>query len=636
MLYYTPMRILTVIPITNSSWIDELTYFSLSDVPLGSVVEITLRNKKVQALVIHSASAADMKAILRGGDFALRRIESTTPREMLSTGFIEAAVSTAEYHASTTGSVLYSLIPKAILTEYTGSIVVRNIMKEKSIHDVYALQAPTADRLTMYKNTIRESLAQRRSVLLVASNIADATKLYSELSNGIEDMVFLLTSKTTKKKLLETVETMANSKKPVLLISTPKYSMLLRQDIGTIIVEDESSTTYTTRKRPYINTVIFITKYAKNIGAKLILAGTVLSTYVHLEMRTGNISELAPLSTRHRSKVKVTVLDMRKKKEKITGKPLQNKKFLTISEDVEKIISKNINNNIGTLILAPRNGLAPITVCRDCKSTVTCKSCDTPVTLHKKSDNEREFLCSKCGESQESNTTCIYCNSWRLDTLGVGIELVEDHLHKLYKKSKIKRVDKKTTKTDKQIKDTVSKFNKEGGILLATQTVLPFIDEVDTAVVVSLDAMLSVPDFKIDERVFALLLKVKNITKNRLVVQTRMPDRSVLTLAANGEISDFMREELSLRKTLKYPPYTVMIKITSVGSKRQIIEDFQRIMPRLEEYGPRIFKQFHRINLSKFALHALLRIDTKKYPSSKLTELLKDIQPKFEVKIDIE
>ncbi len=617
------MKILTVIPITSNQLVNELTYFSLKDVSIGSIVQVPVLNKDVPALVMHSSDASDMKATLRGGDFALKRIGVAKPRELVPTNYILTARELADYYATTTGSIIDAMLPKSILTS---AININNKSSSRTIHEVYSLQASIEDRVSVYKNTVREALAKKKSVMLITPTVSSSKTLANHLSTGLQDRVYILNSKISKLRQLKIFDKMHSSKKSILLIATSRYATLFRKDLGTIIIEDEASTVYNTLRRPYINTTKFISIYAQISGIKLILGSTVLSSNTQLALEQGRYLELVPPSLRARSKVAVEVIDARDKSQK---------KFTAIGDELHNHIKNAISNKKNVFILSPRRGLAPLTVCRDCKTPVICDSCDTPVTL-RKNTNGREFLCYKCGETKDADTTCAYCNSWRLDTLGIGIEMVEDELRTTYKDTLITRVDKQVTKTDKQAQDAINNFEINGGILLGTQLAMPFISMVNTSVVVSLDAMMSAPSFEIDERVFSLLLQIKDITEEALYIQTRMPDKNVIIRAKDGDISNFMREELSLRKALKYPPYTVMIKITRTGSKKQIIKDFQEIMPRLEPYGPRVFKQFYQITPSKFALHALLRVPIKDYPSKELTDVLRKIQPTFEVKVDIE
>ncbi len=636
------MRILTVIPITNNPRVDELTYFSLKDVPLGSLVQVPMRSKEVPALVIRSESANDMKATLRGGDFSLRRIGTAGARTLVPQSFIRTVRLMADYYATSTGAVISTMLSKAILTSGADMPEAREVVTSATVAEVYALQIALTDRIAVYKNTMRECFAKKESVLLVVPTLASAQMMQAQLSTGLEKRVYMLTSRQTKARQLKIFKQVHDSEKSVLLIATAKYALLFRDDVSTVIIEDEASTSYETLKRPYMSLVKFIAHYARLSKLRLVLGGTVLSSSTHKMLKSGKVLELAPQTTRARSKVTVEILDTRAKKldPEATAEEKQKfekgkKPFTAINETLHKKIKKAMSQKKSIFILAPRRGLAPLTVCRDCKTPVLCGACESPVTLRKKKSGEREFLCYKCGETQETDTTCSYCNSWRLDTLGIGIEMIEDELAKAYSDVLVHKVDKRATKTDKQVQDVVRNFAGSGGILLGTPLALPFLDTVDVSAIASLDAMLSVPSFEIDERVFALILKVKDITKDALYMQTRMPERTVLTHAAAGDIATFVREELALRKALKYPPYTVMVKITRIGSKRQIIQDFQNIMPSLEPYGPRVFKQFYQITPSTFALHALLRINVSKYPDAELTEILKSIQPLFAVRVDV-
>ncbi len=632
------MRVLTVIPITNNQYLEDLTYFSLKDVPLGSVVDIKIRNKEVPALVIKSVDASDMKAILRGNSFSLKRLSSTESRELLTPAFIKAAEYTAKYYATTVGSIIFAMIPKAVLVCKNIKVIPKLDTFKRYTHDAYALQTNTDDRITMYKNIAREALSRGRSIVFVSTGPISANKLYKELCNGIENKTHVLHSKISKKGLLNTITKISNLNKAIVLIATPKFATINIHNLRTMLIDDEGSSNYHTLKQPFLDTTIFLSEYAKKMRIKLILSATVLSTRTQLAMRNGEMTELMPLSTRQRSTVKVKIIDPRKKTKEPIGKKSDKtlKKFNAIDTELKKVIKTIVAKKQSILILVPRNGLAPTTVCRDCSSTMMCDNCDTPIMLHKTGDNTREYLCARCGLTKDPDTTCTYCNSWRLETLGLGIELIEEELQKIIGKNNIIKIDKKNTKTDNEVIRAVDKFNTKGGILLATQLAIPFIDKVDTCIVVSLDAMLSVPSFNIDERIFSLLLKLKELTSNSMYIQTRMPERNVLTLAMTGDISEFMREELKLRKELKYPPYTIMIKLITTGSKKQIINNLHNAIPYLKPYAPRVFKEFHRLSGNKFALHTLIRIESTKWPNDTLSNLLKSLQTKFEIRINLD
>src|SRR4051812_41466529 len=109
------MYIVEVIPIAKGISKEKLSYFTSDIIPLGSLVEVELRKKKIKGLVISSVDAQEAKAQIRGADFGMKKIEKLNHRSFLSPAFIKAARQTADYFASTTGATLNALIPKFVL-----------------------------------------------------------------------------------------------------------------------------------------------------------------------------------------------------------------------------------------------------------------------------------------------------------------------------------------------------------------------------------------------------------------------------------------------------------------------------------------------------------------------------------------
>ena len=82
------MNVITVIPISRGIGKETLSYFTASDVVIGSLVEVPLRKKYVSALVVASADVRSMKAKLRGADFSLRKVEKLMAKPFLPEAFM--------------------------------------------------------------------------------------------------------------------------------------------------------------------------------------------------------------------------------------------------------------------------------------------------------------------------------------------------------------------------------------------------------------------------------------------------------------------------------------------------------------------------------------------------------------------
>src|SRR3989344_6838850 len=98
------MRLLHVSPITRDIGRETLSYFSLSDIRLGSVISVPLRKRTVPALVIGSDMVRDSKAAIKGSPWQIRKIKSAKARALFSPAFVEAAKRAAAWSATTTGA----------------------------------------------------------------------------------------------------------------------------------------------------------------------------------------------------------------------------------------------------------------------------------------------------------------------------------------------------------------------------------------------------------------------------------------------------------------------------------------------------------------------------------------------------
>ncbi len=89
--------------------------------------------------------------------------------------------------------------------------------------------------------------------------------------------------------------------------------------------------------------------------------------------------------------------------------------------------------------------------------------------------------------------------------------------------------------------------------------------DVGLGVVIDADQTLRFPDFRAEERTFALVTQLAGRTgrggSGRVLVQTMEPAARPIVLAAEHDSETFLRGELRRRKALAYPPFTTLIRI---------------------------------------------------------------------------
>ena len=363
--------------------------------------------------------------------------------------------------------------------------------------------------------------------------------------------------------------------------------------------------------------------------------------------------ESSPFKFRSLSTAKDTIVDMRKDANRMIGKNIDkeinkemqeskdsNLDFKIISDEVEKLILRTKEQSEHMIILATRRGLSPSTICGDCQNIVTCNSCSSPVILHKLKDNEEKnfFLCHHCGERSSSEEYCKVCGSWKLKAMGIGIDLVEEEIKNKFPDISIFRIDSDTIHDDKSAHAVIQKYkSKPGSILIGTEMILQYIhDKVENSVIISLDSLLSLPDFRVQDKIFSMILRMRSLSTRDFIVQTRKTDEKVFEYGMKGNMSDFYRKTIEERKKFNYPPFFILIKLTLEGKKDNIIKQMEETQTILEPYEVDVFPAFTHTIRGNFVLHGLIRIAKEKWPDVLLIEKIRSLSPAVMVKVDPE
>lgn len=625
------MKILNVIPISRGIFRESLTYFTTKNVQPGAVVSIVVRQKKVNALVIASRDADELKLSVKKADFSLKKIAGVKCEQLFSAPFLAAAQLAADYFVSPVGAVLKQLVPQIVLENCdklpVPIVAVSNPAGRTIRPEKLVLQDSDEERLSYYKSLVRECFARNTSVFICEPSVADLEQILSSLERGIKDYTLILHNQLNKKELLETWERAVTTTHPVLIIATPSFLSLPRSDIKTLIIDRENAGGYKGISRPFLDIRHCAEFLAETSGAKLIFGDVLLRTETHYRQEKGELFPASPLKQRQTTTAQQEIITA------TTEDPLSASFIQTLTEAQK--------NNERSLLITHRRGLAPLIICQDCGHDVLCKRCHAPVVLHGPNhDNPKEnvFICHQCRSLRSADEKCDYCGSWRLKELGVGIEKVAHTLNELFPAATIIRLDSDTTKTPKQAKEAVKKFlSSPGSILLATEMAMFYLKEkIENSFIVSIDGLLALPDFRINEKVYNLLTRIRALSTNRFIVQTRYHTEGLLEQVLRGNLLDFYRGELADREASNYPPFKTLIKITLEGEKSQVVKTLNMLAKRWASYEAAVFPAFHPGLVKKYKVHLLLRIERTMWPEPILLAELKSLPPHFTVMVEPE
>ena len=502
-------------------------------------------------------------------------------------------------------------------------------------------QAPLEDRISFYKTLIRGSFAEKKSIFMVLPTEYDIEVFYESLSKGIENFIFCMHGGLKPKKVIEKYKQIMLSSHPLLILGTAQFLSIPRQDIGMVILEHESSSTYKIIPKSNFDLRTFTEFFSSKIGAKLILGDSLLRFETIARKETEDMNEAHPMSFRINSEgIKIETIN-----------PTESKtsKFAIFSKKSVQEIQNTIKNKKNVFIFSLRKGLATMTICRDCNETVNCEKCLAPVVLYLSRDRKkRMFVCNKCNTEKNPETICAHCGSWNLMPLGIGTDTVFEEVKDKLSKKKIFRLDKESIKTPAAAEKIIKEFEENpGSILIGTEMAFFYLKKKkDLSIVASFDSLWSIPNFRMSEKIIQLLLSIISKTERKIIIQTKNKNDPALLSVKSENLLPLVRKELGDRKNLGYPPYKRFIKIIYLGNKISSLESQKTLREIFKEYNPEIFSGFMAKNKNQYITNALLKLDPQKWSLPELSagssidqnlfNLLSSLPPSYEVSVDPE
>lgn len=157
---------------------------------------------------------------------------------------------------------------------------------------------------------------------------------------------------------------------------------------------------------------------------------------------------------------------------------------------------------------------------------------------------------------------------------GIGTERLVEEVERLIDGARVVRMDLDTTGRKGSHQRIIRQFDSGVyNVLVGTQMIAKGLDFPNVVLVgvISADSSLNVPDFRSSERTFELLTQVsgrsgRGVDAGEVIVQSFDTGHYSLEYARRQDYVGFYREEMKMRKVLKYSPYYYIV-VVSVLSK---------------------------------------------------------------------
>jgi primosomal protein N' (replication factor Y) len=220
------------------------------------------------------------------------------------------------------------------------------------------------------------------------------------------------------------------------------------------------------------------------------------------------------------------------------------------------------------IVLLNRRGWSNFLSCRSCGRVWGCPDCDVALVLHRA---DQTISCHHCGHRERVPPACDACGSRSVARHGFGTERLEHELEAALGAADypIFRLDADVAAAKGRAAAVLARFERApAGVLIGTQMVAKGhdFDGIELGVVLDADQTLRFPDFRAEERTFALVAQLagragRGGSSGRVLVQTLAPQARSIRAAAVHDSEGFLAGELVRREALRYPPFGELIRI---------------------------------------------------------------------------
>ncbi len=429
----------------------------------------------------------------------------------------------------------------------------KTVLSQIKLNDFqpYLLHGVTGSGKTLvYIKLIEEILKQQKQAILLVPEISLTPQVVDIFKKHFGKGIAILHSRLSNGEKYDEWRKIEN-KEVSIVIGARSAVFAPFTNLGIIIIDEEHSATYKQENTPRYSAIDIAIKRAKTYNCPIILGSATPSIESYTRAKTGTYQLLEMKDRVNQNLPQVTLIDMKdefKKGNRVFSGLLKSK------------INQALAKNEQIIILLNRRGYSTVMTCKECGYTHKCPNCDIPLTYHKTNNSMK---CHYCDYTAPKLFSCPECHSKNINALGMGTEKLEQLILEQFPLSKTIRMDIDTTKNKGAHEKIINEFKENRyNVLVGTQMISKGLDfpNVTLVGVVNGDSSLNIPDFRSAERTYQLLNQIagragRGEKKGEVIIQGfNMNHYSIIT-ASNHDYLGFYKEEIKIRKMLKYPPF---------------------------------------------------------------------------------
>lgn len=363
-------------------------------------------------------------------------------------------------------------------------------------------------------------VARGRSVLVVAPTEVEAGRL-GEYARGLGVPAEVVTSQLADR---ETTSAWARTSEcpGSILIGTPRVALWPVAGLAALVAVEEGRRAMKERQTPTLAVRELFRRRALRRRIPLLFVGPTPSVEA-----LSIVSDVTRSTSSRRLWSHVEVIDRR-----------ADQGLLTL--EVRRAVAATVAAGKEVFLFSHRRGYAPASRCVSCGTVRRCPGCG--------SRPDRGDECARCGATLGP---CPDCGGRRFQPLGAGVGRVAEEARRIVGG------------------DVVVTAPRRGPVTVGSERDLPHIGRPALAVVVDADGLILATHYRAAEEALRIMARVAATVSSgsgsRTMIQTALPDHSVITALRRGDPLTFLRREMAERARFGYPPAGELLVVEMRG-----------------------------------------------------------------------
>lgn len=609
-----------------------LTYKVSTDAEFGDIFHIEIRDSLCLGVFIAPCESANFEC-----KQAIKANMQFLPHQKILARFIE------QYYCCSFSQSFSLFTPLANADSHTRQVIKQdftnlNALSSKQLQALHFTQNNQntllfgdtgSGKTEVYMHLIAQTLQTGKTALFLMPEISLTPQIEMRLKSVFGEQVGIWHSKINTKNKKEILAKLESNE--IKIIAGARSALFLpMNNLGLIIVDEEHDDAYKSQSTPRYNTRDICLYLGKHSQIKVLLGSATPS-----------------LSTYSNAKKSQTLF-------RLKGRHFENNKSYIfshhqpLSESMVQKIAQTLKNNQQVIVFLPTRAHFKTLFCQECAQSVQCAFCSVNMSLHL---DKNALMCHYCGYTTIIPNQCPKCQGTNLQSRRIGTQEFTKELKQnlidsaIY--AKIGIFDRDSITTHTKLKSILKDFNaRKLDILVGTQMLSKGHDyhNVALSVVVGIDYVLNMPDFRANERAMSLLEQIAGRAG-------RKENGEVFIQTLNegffkrfvDDYETFLEYELHTRPKC-YPPFMRLANISFSHKVQQTsLQRMQQAQELLESYLANHKDSFEIVGAKasdiikiggKFRHNILLRTHSIKSLLSALRHISNTIRFPFEIDID--